>query len=201
MVIFITNKFGLFNSLNKLINSKSPYLFWGCAILICLLLAYNTINNLIYPGEGTSLFRNLNPLLGILGFFIYTIMNILIATMSINISAILIVLFIWMHSLFGIALYNKHGISGIFNEINNINSFIKKDYDDLSNKYCDSLDWFNQFVMYIVKLLNNNHIIVGLSIIFLINLSAVKFHSLYVRLITIVLIMIIFIPVKFLLYQ
>jgi hypothetical protein len=124
----------------------------------------------------------LNVLPSILVIFIYTILTTLIATGSINISTILVVLFIWIHSLFGIALYNKDGIKGVLNEITNINSYIKRDYDDLTDDYCDSLDWFSQWLMYIVKFLNDHRLMVCVVIVVIINFFTIKFNSSYVKL-------------------
>jgi hypothetical protein len=123
------------------------------------------------------------PLSSILVIFVYTILTTLIATGSINISSIVVVLFLWIHSLFGIALYNKDGIMGVLNEIKNINSFIKKDYDNLTDDYCDSLDWFSKLIMGIVKKLNDFRSIVCLVIVLVINIFTIKFHSLSVILV------------------
>jgi hypothetical protein len=176
LVLFLNIKLGLFDSLNKILTLKLPYLFWACTIIILCKFLYNIIE------FSKSNFNIPTPLSSILVIFIYIILTTLIATGSINISSILVVLFLWIHSLFGIALYNKDGIKGVLNEITNINSYIKRDYDDLTDEYCDSLDWFSQWLMIIVKFLNDNRSIVCVAIVLIINLFTIKFHSLYVKL-------------------
>jgi hypothetical protein len=190
IVLFINSKFGFFDSLNKLLSRNSPYLFWGCAIIILFKFLYNVVKHLIDPGKALLQFRILHALFGILVTFVYIIITTLISSMSINVSAILIILFVWIHSIFGIVLYNKNGLWGIFNEIKNINSFIKKDYDDLTDEYCDSLDWFGQILMKMIKFLNDRRLEVCLLIIFIINFFAVKFYSFYIKLITILLLVV-----------
>ena len=186
LVLFLNNKLGFFDSLDKILSRKSPYLFWACTIIILCKFLYNIIE------FSKSNFNIPTPLSSILLIFIYIILTTLIATGSINISTILVVLFLWIHSLFGIALYNKDGIMGVLNEITNINSYIKRDYDDLTDKYCDSLDWFSQWLMIIVRFLNDHRIILCSMIIFIINFFTVKFHSSYVKLITHVLLITLF---------
>ena len=176
IVLFINIKLGLFDSLNKILTLKLPYLFWACTIIILCTFLYNII------AFSKSNFNIPTPLSSILVIFIYTILTTLIATASINVSSIVVVLFLWIHSLFGIALYNKDGIMGVLNEIENINSFIKKDYDNLTDNYCDSLDWFSQWIMKIVKFLNDFRSIICLVIVLVINFFTIKFHSLYVKL-------------------
>jgi len=180
LVIFINKKVGLFDSLNKLMNNKFPYLFWSCVIIIGLTGLYNI-------GDfGKTNFTLTNVLPSMLVIFIYIILTTLLMTMSINVSTMIIILFLWIHSIFGIILYNKNNVMGILTEINNINSYIKMDYDNLADD-CAETEWFSKYIMYIVKFLNDYRAMVCVFIVFAINFFTIKFHSFYIKLISIIL--------------
>ena len=185
LVLLINMKFGLFQSLDYFIKNKPSILYKVCGIIIAGAFLYNICMHIFNPSVEIKMLRVFKYLFGILVTFIYIILSTFVAGMSINVSAILILLYIWIHSLFGIVLYNKNNFYGIFQEINNINSYIKKDYTNIDTENCDGFSFIEKIFMKIIKYLNDHRTLISLAIVVVLNIFTSSFHSTYVRIATI----------------
>jgi hypothetical protein len=182
-VFIINTKFGLFDSLDHFIKNKPSFLYKFCGIIIAGTLLYNIFNHIFNPSQEIKTLRVFKYLFGILLGFIYIILTTFVAGMSINISAILILMYVWIHSLFGIFLYNKKGIFGYFEEKKNMDNYIKRDSERLQTEDCEKLSFFERILLQIVKFLNDNRKQICKQIINLSNLF-IKYKSSYVQNIT-----------------
>jgi hypothetical protein len=182
-VLTINNKFGLFDSLEDFIKNKPSFLYKFCGTIIGLTVGYNILNHVFNPSEEFKMLRIFKYLFGILVGFIYIILTTLVAGMSINISAILILIYIWIHSLFGIFLYNKKGLFGLFDEINNMDTYIKSDYSRLDYEYCEKLSFFEKMNLKGIRFLNDNRDFFCYFIVFVSNIFT-TYRSAYIQIIT-----------------
>jgi hypothetical protein len=185
-VLFINKKFGLFESLEHIIKNKSSFLYKFCAGFIISALIYNIFNHIFNPSEENKLIRVFKYLFGLLIAFAYIIFNTFIAGMSINVSAIIILIYLWIHSLFGMVLYNKNGISGIFEQMANITSYIKKDYDKIKAEECEEFTIFQKMIHKIIAFLNDYRLLITVAIVIILDMVSTTFYYTSVRIATIV---------------
>lgn len=188
-VVFINREFGLFESLNNFISNRPSYLYRLCGIVIAGTFLYNMCIHIFNPPTSISMLRVFKYLFAILVTFIYIIVSTFIAGMSINMSCVVILLYVWLHSLFGIVLYNKNGFSGVFKEIKNIDAYIKKDYANLDTGQCDGLSFFEKLFMQFIQFLNDYRTLVSMAIVIGLNIYYAAFNSIYLKVITIVLLL------------
>lgn len=172
IAVLLINKFyGLFNSLLDYVSkNKFSVLLAFCSFVILTRLLLQSVK------QFAELFKIPMILKSLLVIFIFIIIHTFIAGMSIHISSVLVLLYIWIHSLFGIVLYGKNKFSGIFEEMNNINEYIKKDYDKLQPEECDNLSFLQKIIIKVIKLLNDYKTITSFGIVIIINLIFSRFN-------------------------
>ncbi len=149
------------------------YLVTGfCITVIEIYFGYWVIKDMqhtfvpdILKGKEASIFHTLlkwitNPFFMLFFTIIYYIVRFALTFVNIGISAVILTIFVWIHSLFGMAIYGNNGFSfdGIKQTMRDIDAFIDKDFEVLMPLDPKIKDYtiFEKMFIDIVRFFKNN---------------------------------------------
>jgi len=172
---FLVYSYDFFSSIKDTIDGKFKTVnFFATACIGALLLnrgVVEPVKNRLVSADAVKSFllKLMSPLTWIFLAFIYFVILLGIAALSINISVIVLILFIWFASIFTIPYYSGWSISSIMRTISSIQDYISEDFDNDEENYKD-IGIFQKILRAIAKAIHTNMYYVGAIVLLLYNL-------------------------------
>jgi hypothetical protein len=168
MVYFLN----LFGSINTVLSGKPTILGYTCLTIIAIRFFYQIYKEQSIDAEKTPIqmtIKNLalmvpKPISYYFLLILYYLLCLAIAVFSVNISSIMVIIYFWIHSLFGMALYGSLNIREI---IRNIDNYVDSDLYKfkVDDKNYKESNLFERFIYFLMVFLHKNVYLFGYLIL------------------------------------